>query len=75
MPASDKCVRHGGKNALEAANLLKKRANPPIPNGLRRDGAENRGFLEVPNIEVQDNHTYYVGQLGMWVHNKNPNGT
>lgn len=24
----------------------------------------------VYNIEVQDNHTYYVGELGIWVHNK-----
>ena len=27
--------------------------------------------ITVYNFEVQDNHTYYVGEIGLWVHNKN----
>ena len=28
----------------------------------------------VYNIEVANTHTYFVGELGLWVHNKNPSG-
>ncbi len=33
-------------------------------------------FLKLPvyNLEVEDFHTYYVGEHGVWVHNKNGNG-
>jgi hypothetical protein len=30
--------------------------------------------LPVYNIEVEDFHTYYVGEHGVWVHNKNGDG-
>jgi hypothetical protein len=37
---------------------------------------DKQGFVApmvrtVYNFEVEDNHTYYVGQVGLWVHNKN----
>jgi hypothetical protein len=28
----------------------------------------------VYNIEVEDYHTYFVGELGVWVHNANCDG-
>jgi hypothetical protein len=44
MPARGYCVGNGGRNALKEADLLKKWADLPVSRGLRRDGAENRGF-------------------------------
>ena len=43
--------------------------------GPPKFGPDPNAHYEIPmtvyNIEVQDNHTYYVGTLGLWVHNKN----
>jgi len=41
-----------------------------ILGGLYKD----KGFATVYNIEVEDFHTYYVGEVGMWVHNFNCGG-
>jgi hypothetical protein len=46
-----------------------------IADGAREPAARrsNDPFLttKVYNIEVEDFHTYYVGELGVWVHNAN----
>jgi len=45
--------------------------DPQVSN-YRNDLYENvRARTSVYNIEVEDFHTYYVGELGLWVHNKN----
>jgi Pretoxin HINT domain len=36
---------------------------------------KNKGFATVYNIEVEDFHTYYVGEEGLWVHNCDPHST
>lgn len=35
------------------------------------NGATGGGIDQVFNFEVEDFHTYYVGQQGVWVHNTN----
>ncbi|MBC3936114.1 hypothetical protein H8K47_12135 [Undibacterium sp. CY7W] len=37
---------------------------------------ENYPYLKLPvcNLEVEDFHTYYVGKIGIWVHNTNCGG-
>lgn len=44
---------------------------------LWKRGVEDMALLKrrVFNIEVEDFHTYYVGQPGVWVHNANCSGT
>ncbi|MDP1609990.1 MAG: polymorphic toxin-type HINT domain-containing protein [Sulfuritalea sp.] len=36
------------------------------------DGNDALFKTRVYNIEVEDFHTYYIGELGVWVHNKQP---
>ncbi len=36
---------------------------------------KNKGLATVYNIEVEDFHTYYVGEEGVWVHNCDPHST
>jgi hypothetical protein len=45
--------------------------DPQVSN-YQNDLYENvRARTSVYNIEVEDFHTYYVGELGLWVHNQN----
>lgn len=50
-----------GAGDFKAKSLSKQPALPEHYPKLTRT---------VYNFEVQDNHTYYVGRLGIWVHNK-----
>ncbi len=36
------------------------------------DASDEEMFFTTYNIEVADNHTYYVGEPGVWVHNASP---
>lgn len=36
---------------------------------------KDKGLATVYNLEVEDFHTYYVGEEGMWVHNCDPHST
>ncbi len=39
---------------------------------VKRSGGHLPMRRTVYNIEVANTHTYFVGELGLWVHNKNP---
>lgn len=41
---------------------------------VKRSGGHLPMRRTVYNIEVANTHTYFVGELGLWVHNKNPSG-
>ena len=44
-----------------------------MPNDIQRMSDESYPMLtrKVYNIEVEDHQTYFVGELGVWVHNQN----
>ena len=52
--------------------ILDKEGNPRILNHLTNDqGAPIPYNTTVYNFEVADNHTYFIDQAGLWVHNTN----
>lgn len=54
--------------------ILDKEGNPRILNHLTNDqGAPIPYNITVYNFEVADNHTYFIDQTGLWVHDENLN--
>ena len=52
--------------------ILDKEGNPRILNHLTNDqGAPIPYTTTVYNFEVADNHTYFIDDVGLWVHDTN----
>ncbi len=67
-----------GVKAIERIQELE--SEHPLYKQLALEEAEksedNYPYLKLPvyNLEVEDFHTYYVGEIGIWVHNTNCGG-
>lgn len=56
------------KRTQEEALLTLGRGTSTVVNVQEEDGYREKVY----NFEVEDFHTYFVGELGAWVHNKKP---
>ena len=64
------------RNAWVQAGQLRPGERLVTPNGpvTIRSIAEKKGVHRVFNLEVDDSHSYLVGELGVWAHNSCPEG-
>jgi hypothetical protein len=44
--------------------------NIPVNNVVLRDAKERNAITQVYNLEVENFHTYFVGDNLVWVHNR-----
>ncbi|WP_428717436.1 hypothetical protein [Undibacterium curvum] len=64
--------------AIDRIQALEEEHPLYTQNALEEAGKSetNYPYLKLPvyNLEVDDFHTYYVGKIGIWVHNTNCGG-